>query len=124
MSETSTKSIQNYSSENLHIKYRSNSDNHETRGILCYVENNYNVQIINSFIHYEEKYKNVHHVELILLKYEEIYILTEYKSPLTNNSIFNYFLLKCSTQLLSNSDFILIGDFNHNTYDESSSFEK
>ena len=56
--------------------------------------------------------------------YKEIYILTGYKSHSTSNSIFNDFLLKCNIQLLSKSDFILIGDFNHNTYDENSSFEK
>lgn len=92
------------------------------RGISVYVNNNIKsiVTKISDHVICGQKYR----IDLLLLKVEEFYIITGYKSPSTPNSVFKSCFNDALNYLAKNNinDFTLIGDFNFNIKSNENTF--
>lgn len=105
--------------------FRSNNDgNNQLRGIIIFVKTDVEIEILNHIIEIE-KVKNIYHgpLDLISFKFQNIFIITGYKSPTLSNNIFKDTLRTLLNSTHNNLPRILIGDFNVDLNNVAKSFQ-
>ncbi|XP_055687292.1 uncharacterized protein LOC129792356 [Lutzomyia longipalpis] len=119
LSETKTiKDIDVPILENYKIIYRCDNEIQKIGGLLCYVKNDCEIEIK---IKSEQLYSNrekVFSVTLFLIEINNnLSIITGYKSPQTPFAKFKNSFENLYSQVANQSEVIIMGDFNFNTYE-------
>ena len=123
-SETFTKQTDIFKIDDYKIIYRSDNNNHATKGIICFAKKEIKCNIIDHITmnNYNKNY--LHHIDMVLLEIKNIYILTGYKSPSVSKKQFFDLFENFYTNNYNEKEFILIGDYNFDTYSDNNFFEK
>ena len=108
---------------NYNVIFRSdNFTERRSRGIVIFAKIDSNVKVIKHLVEYEkcnDVYKS--HIDLVSLEFDNISIITGYKSPGVRNEVLRKNFISTINTLNNDNEIIVLGDFNKNMFDENQS---